>query len=149
MAATRQTSANRDTSGLKLWQPGESGNTRKANASYRGMLRLCRVNSAEAVTTLLECMRDPSAPWPARVVAANSILDRGWGKAKETLQLDGADAVTSITLQIVRPGADAEQAPLQTPQPVIIDGNVDPGDADEATQDGAFTIRIAKPAEWD
>jgi hypothetical protein len=153
VAATRQTAENRDISGLRPWKAGQSGNTGH-NKAYAGMLRLARVHSREALMTLVECINDASAPWPARVVAANSILDRAFGKPKETLQFDGADAVTSITLQIVRPGADGEQAPVQSTPPVIIEGNAEPGDAEpvdaeDATHDGAFTIRIAKPAEWD
>ena len=43
--------------------------------------------TAEAIETLKNAMSAPGAPWAARVSAANSILDRGWGKPKETVDI--------------------------------------------------------------
>src|SRR5215469_16658532 len=34
-------------------------------------------------------MRQPKAPPAARVMAANALLDRGWGKAAQTVAVDG------------------------------------------------------------
>lgn len=42
----------------------------------------------EAVNTLVAIMRDKDAPVPARVSAATQVLDRAWGKPKETLELE-------------------------------------------------------------
>jgi hypothetical protein len=36
------------------------------------------------IRTLAGIARSPKAPESARVVAANSLLDRGWGKAPQT-----------------------------------------------------------------
>ena len=36
---------------------------------------------------LAEVMRDEGAPAAARVAAANSILDRGWGRAPQSLDV--------------------------------------------------------------
>lgn len=33
-------------------------------------------------------MNEPSAPHAARVSAANSLLDRGWGKAEQKLEAE-------------------------------------------------------------
>ena len=43
---------------------------------------LARVHSESALKTLAGIMNEPSAPHSARVSAANSLLDRGWGKAE-------------------------------------------------------------------
>jgi len=34
-------------------------------------------------------MRQPKAPPAARVMAANALLDRGWGKAAQLVAVDG------------------------------------------------------------
>lgn len=43
---------------------------------------LARVHTETALKTLAGIMNEPSAPHSARVSAANSLLDRGWGKAE-------------------------------------------------------------------
>ncbi len=47
-----------------------------------------RPYTEEAVTILVEIMRDTEAPVQARVSAATQVLDRAWGKPKETLELE-------------------------------------------------------------
>jgi hypothetical protein len=49
---------------------------------------LARIHTPKAVQTLVDIMGDESAAPAARVTAANSILDRGWGKSKQTVVLD-------------------------------------------------------------
>ncbi|MCK1358937.1 hypothetical protein [Bradyrhizobium sp. 199] len=41
---------------------------------------LARTHTNLAMKTLVQIMRDKDAPAHARVLAANAILDRGWGK---------------------------------------------------------------------
>jgi hypothetical protein len=57
----------------------------------------------EAITQLVEIMRDGEAPPAARVAATKEILDRGYGKAKQDVELTGAnggpvETVTRIEL---------------------------------------------------
>jgi hypothetical protein len=49
---------------------------------------LARKHTAVAVETLAEIMNDIDAPKSARVQAATSILDRGWGKAPQTIEME-------------------------------------------------------------
>jgi hypothetical protein len=53
---------------------------------------LARSHSRTAINVLVGVMRSKDATHAARVSAANSILDRGWGKAAQALQTsdDGA-----------------------------------------------------------
>lgn len=44
---------------------------------------LCRSHTEGAVKTLIGIMNQPKAPAASRVAAANTILDRGWGKAPQ------------------------------------------------------------------
>ena len=45
--------------------------------------------TVEALETLAHVMRQPKAPPAARVMAANALLDRGWGKAGQLVAVDG------------------------------------------------------------
>jgi hypothetical protein len=44
---------------------------------------LARSHTETALRTLHAIMTDKNAPAAARVVASNSLLDRGWGKAEQ------------------------------------------------------------------
>ena len=52
---------------------------------------LARQSTAEAVETLRDVMCDKNAPPAARVAAANSILDRGYGRPSQTINSGGTD----------------------------------------------------------
>jgi hypothetical protein len=48
-----------------------------------------RSYSTVALTTLAEITADPNAPHNARVSAASELLDRGWGRAPQHIELGG------------------------------------------------------------
>lgn len=76
----------------------------KATASIRDA---AREYTAEALLTLAEVMRDAEAPPPARVSAANALLDRGYGKPSTVIgDEDGnpAEMVHRIILEGVSAG---------------------------------------------
>lgn len=50
---------------------------------------LARSYTESAIKTLVGIMNQPGAPEAARVSAANSILDRGWGKPAQPIDGDG------------------------------------------------------------
>lgn len=47
---------------------------------------LARKHTTSALKTLAGIMNEPEAPAAARVAAANSLLDRGWGKAAQPIE---------------------------------------------------------------
>lgn len=49
---------------------------------------LARSHTERAVNVLVGIMEQPSASDAARVAAANSLLDRGWGKATQPIAGD-------------------------------------------------------------
>ena len=45
---------------------------------------LARMHTKKAVKTLSAIMNEPHAPYAARVAAAEALLDRGWGKPRQS-----------------------------------------------------------------
>ena len=66
----------------------------KASAEIRS---LARAHTPKAINTLVGIMNEKKAPSAARVAAANSILDRGWGKAATVLE-DGRGTLKCLVL---------------------------------------------------
>src|SRR5215471_12280154 len=70
---------------------------------------LARSYTKAAIKTLVGIMRQPKAPPAARVMAANALLDRGWGKAAQLLAVDGEiRQLVEVRLSVV--SASTEQA---------------------------------------
>ena len=66
----------------------------KAKAEIRS---LARVHTAKAIRTLVAIMKQTKAPPAARIAAANALLDRGWGKAPQTVaNAHGEELVISV-----------------------------------------------------
>jgi hypothetical protein len=68
---------------------------------------LARTHANVAVKTLVQVMRDKEAPAHARILAANAILDRGWGKPLQPIASEGDKPVRfvhRIERVIVHPG---------------------------------------------
>ena len=49
---------------------------------------MARAHTSEAIQTLAAVMRDADAPPAARVRASESLLDRAWGKAETTANVN-------------------------------------------------------------
>jgi hypothetical protein len=64
---------------------------------------LARSYTDTAIKTLAGIMMEPSAPARARIAAAAILLDRGWGKPKENVELPDAEPrqITHIVREIV------------------------------------------------
>ena len=52
---------------------------------------LARDHSVEAVKKLISIMNNPKATHTAQLIAANSILDRGYGRPPQSVEVYGAD----------------------------------------------------------
>ena len=67
------------------FKKGKSGNPGGRPRVVGEVQALARELTAEAVQTLRDIMRDKKAPHAARGYAANSILDRGYGRPSQTI----------------------------------------------------------------
>ena len=95
---------------------------------------LARKYTEQAIETLVHVMRQPTAPPAARVLAANSLLDRGWGKAAQLVAVDGEiRQLVEVKLNVVRageqraiehssptPGSENSTNSADKPQPIDI-----------------------------
>jgi hypothetical protein len=100
-----------------VFKPGQSGNPKgrkpvsEAPSVRRKILadvkQLAKEASEDAITTLVEIMKDKAAPPAARASAANSILDRGWGKPQQTIEatVNHFDRMTDEQLEAFIAGA--------------------------------------------
>ena len=67
---------------------------------------LARGHTEGALATLASIMHSAEAPPAARVAAANSLLDRGWGKPAQPIDGDGEGgpiAIQAIVRKIIDP----------------------------------------------
>jgi hypothetical protein len=63
---------------------------------------LAREMTQEALDALKAVVTSPNAPPAARVSAANAILDRGWGRPKETIENTGKVTIEDLVLASYR-----------------------------------------------
>jgi hypothetical protein len=68
---------------------GVSGNPGVRPKELREVIELARAHGPEAIAVLADIMNDPESPPAARVAAANALLDRGWGKPAQAVELFG------------------------------------------------------------
>jgi len=71
----------------KRFKPGESGNPGGKPKEIVEVAQAARERTKEALDTLYEVMTDADASSSARVSAAIAILERGWGRAPQTVTL--------------------------------------------------------------
>lgn len=76
------------------FKPGQSGNPggrKKKTEADKHVEELARVSTTSALKTLVSVMESKSSPPSARVSAACAVLDRGWGRAPQTVEIGNKD----------------------------------------------------------
>lgn len=66
-----------------------SGRPKKLLPDGRSLSDLCKVHTQLAVTVLSDILIDGEAPLAARISAAQALLDRGWGKPSQAVEVSG------------------------------------------------------------
>ena len=69
------------------FKPGQSGNPSGRPKVIGHVQELARAQTDAAIRTLTEIHGDPSQPAPARVAAAQALLDRAWGKPSQSVDM--------------------------------------------------------------
>ena len=72
------------------FKKGKSGNPGGRPKVVGEVQALARELTTEAIKTLRDIIRDKKAPHSARGYAANSILDRGYGRPSQTISTNGS-----------------------------------------------------------
>ena len=111
------------------------GQTNKLTARAKHTLsELAREHTGAAMGVLVKIMKDDAAPHAARATAANSILDRGWGKPTQDHRHGGptGGAIPTIDVTKLKGMTEQELEALERAlvQIGIVDG--DPGGEGDA-----------------
>lgn len=77
---------------------GKSGNPKGKPRLNNSIALMARENSKQALQVLINALS--SASTETAIKAANSLLDRGWGKPKEHVELTGEDGGPITTASI-------------------------------------------------
>jgi hypothetical protein len=98
------------------FQKGISGNPGGRPKVLGDVQELARQQSPEAINTLVAIMQNEKAPPAARVTAANSLLDRGYGKPAQPIsqtltKIDPSTMSDAELAAIVRNGIQADDRP--------------------------------------
>lgn len=67
---------------------GKSGNPSGRPKVPESVKELAKAHTEDAIRTLAQVMKNEEAPPGARVTAAEKLLDRAWGKAESTVNVN-------------------------------------------------------------
>ena len=88
------------------FEKGQSGNPGGRPKVIAEVKELARARTGDAIETLVSIMSNPKAAPAARVSAANSILDRGYGKPPQHITGEGGP---SYVVRLPEPCKTAEE----------------------------------------
>lgn len=81
-------------------RPGSGRKKGAPNKATAELKQLASEYTEGAVKTLVEVMQDREAPAPARIAAANSLLDRSHGKPRQEIELSSSKVDKELLQQL-------------------------------------------------
>jgi len=112
--------------GNPAWQKGMvSPNAGGRPAVIRDLREAAQGYSAEALETLASVMRDQASPQAAKVAAARELLDRGFGKAVQAVdvnsKVDMGATAAAVLMDLANRAKTAKAAELVRTEAISID----------------------------
>jgi len=84
------------------FKKGQSGNPKGRPKANRELQDLCKQHTVLAVTKIVEVLQNPEDQRVA-MIAAKEILDRGWGRAPQSVSHENSDgSALQAVIQIVK-----------------------------------------------
>ena len=99
MAKRKMTEQQKAALAKHAFKPGQSGNPKGFSKAHAEVARLARKHTEESITTLVTIMRDPDQPGSVRVKACEVLLDRGHGKAPQTIRVNTLEEMSDAELE--------------------------------------------------
>lgn len=99
---SRDQNRERSLANLKPFQKGKSGNPTGRAKKDKVLAEIAASHTELAITTLVNVMKDRKATPGARVSAACEILDRGWGRAPQSLDVKHTLSLSEEFESIIR-----------------------------------------------
>jgi len=93
--------------GVQGFQKGVAANPGGLIKMPKAMRNLCKARTREAIDTLSTLMNDDTQTGAVRVTAANSLLDRAWGRAPQQIDVD--IEVKTTFVDVLRRAAEIEK----------------------------------------
>ncbi|MGA7311591.1 MAG: DUF5681 domain-containing protein [Pseudolabrys sp.] len=94
------------------FKKGQSGNPGGRPKILADVQELARAHTTSAINALVQIVEDKNTQPAARVAAANGLLDRGWGKARQALEmggLEGSPIAQKLRIEFVRPKSQPDE----------------------------------------
>lgn len=102
--------------------PGQSGNPGGMPKAVAEVRAAARQHTALAMETLAEVCRNRKAPASARVSAAEALLDRGWGKAVQPVDVNDTRPLANVPAERIIAALDALAVRVTVAAPAEPDG---------------------------
>lgn len=97
---------------LTPMKPGETRNPRGRPKKDLDLAAMAQAHAKKAVETLVEVMSDVGATPSARVAAASEILDRGFGSAPKSLDINHTMTISEAFEDFIRSLGQKNRAPV-------------------------------------
>jgi hypothetical protein len=97
------------------FRKGQSGNPAGRSKVVGEIRDLARSHTLSAMDTLVTIMQDESANASARVTAAQEILNRGYGKPTQAVEIETKTSLVDLLVSLSSLNSDDEGGTKKTP----------------------------------